>query len=340
MKGIVSALITAGLAALAQAVLQDYAQARRDLGIIQASSADALQAFVGERTIEVQGRVTGYIGSAGMYSLILTPSDGSHLYVRTATLPPGLSLPMDMRMVVRASRPTENSRISAELIAAADLVDAARVDQAMVKAAPKPKPVPAPKAPAPRTPAPTVRPAATQTSRSADRTTRPAEAPVPTAFAAYVPIYSDFIRGYNSRISKPTADRIAETIIRQSIRFGVDARLVMALVMTESGFNPQAKSHAGARGLGQLMPGTARMLGVSNSYDTEQNLYGTVKLLRQHLDKYGKRTNDDFEALVLSLAAYNAGPGAVSRHGGVPPFRETQNYVRKVTERYRELIGQ
>ncbi len=163
---------------------------------------------------------------------------------------------------------------------------------------------------------------------------------MPTAFAAYVPIYSDFIRGYNSRISQATADRIAETIIRQSIRFGVDARLVMALVMTESGFNPQAKSHAGARGLGQLMPGTARMLGVSNSYDTEQNLYGTVKLLRQHLDKYGKRTNDDFEALVLSLAAYNAGPGAVSRHGGVPPFRETQNYVRKVTERYRELIGQ
>jgi soluble lytic murein transglycosylase-like protein len=91
-------------------------------------------------------------------------------------------------------------------------------------------------------------------------------------------------------------------------------------------------------GLGQLMPGTAQGLGVRNAYDTNENLWGTVRLIRKHLDNY--RSDDDkYSGLVLALAAYNAGAGAVAKHGGVPPYKETQDYILKVTTWYRKLCG-
>lgn len=92
-------------------------------------------------------------------------------------------------------------------------------------------------------------------------------------------------------------------------------------------------------GLGQLMPETARSLGVSNAYDVTQNLYGTIRYISGHIDNYRTKSGDDFDSIVLALAAYNAGPGAVRRHGGVPPYRETQNYVRKVMAIYNQLCG-
>lgn len=87
------------------------------------------------------------------------------------------------------------------------------------------------------------------------------------------------------------------------------------------------------------MPGTAKWMGVNNAYDINDNLYGTVKLIRFHLDDYKKQTGDQFEQLVLAIAAYNAGMGAVKRAGGVPPFRETQNYVRRVISLYKGFCG-
>jgi len=128
-------------------------------------------------------------------------------------------------------------------------------------------------------------------------------------------------------------------IFEAARRHRVDPNLIKAVIHVESGFNPRAVSPKGAKGLMQLMPGTARGLGVSNVFDTDQNLMGTAKLITQHLSTYS-RNNDEIEALVLSLAAYNAGPGAVRRFGGVPPYRETQNYVKKVMSTYRQLCGQ
>src|SRR5206468_2837251 len=98
------------------------------------------------------------------------------------------------------------------------------------------------------------------------------------------PIYASFIRRRNSRLSPNQATRIAEGVIGFSLKYGVDARLIMAMVMVESGFNPSATSRTGAMGLGQLMPGTAAGMGVSNAYDSMDNLYGTVRLIRGHLD--------------------------------------------------------
>ena len=106
-------------------------------------------------------------------------------------------------------------------------------------------------------------------------------------------------------------------------KHGIDPALLAGLVKQESGFNPNAGSPAGARGLAQLMPGTAAGLGVSNVLDPVQNLDGGAKYLRQQLDAFGGD-------VTRALAAYNAGPGAVQRYGGVPPYAETQNYVRVV----------
>ena len=106
-------------------------------------------------------------------------------------------------------------------------------------------------------------------------------------------------------------------------KYGLDPALLAGLVKQESGFNPNAGSPAGARGLTQLMPGTAAGLGVTNVLDPVQSLDGGAKYLRQQLDAFGGD-------VARALAAYNAGPGAVQRYGGVPPYAETQNYVRAV----------
>ena len=121
----------------------------------------------------------------------------------------------------------------------------------------------------------------------------------------------------------PAGTPFAAEITAAAKRHGVDPALLAGLVEQESGFNPNAVSPAGARGLTQLMPGTAAGLGVSNPLDPAQALDGGAKYLREQLDAF----DGD---VARALAAYNAGPGAVQRHGGVPPYAETQNYVRVV----------
>ena len=106
-------------------------------------------------------------------------------------------------------------------------------------------------------------------------------------------------------------------------RNGIDPALLAGLIKQESGFDPNARSGAGAVGLTQLMPGTAAGLGVSNPLDPVQAIEGGAKYLKQQLDRFGGD-------VARALAAYNAGPGAVERFGGVPPYAETQNYVRAV----------
>lgn len=115
-------------------------------------------------------------------------------------------------------------------------------------------------------------------------------------------------------------------------QYNIDENLVKAVIKAESGFNSNAKSPVGAQGLMQLMPATAKSLGVDNPFDPEQNIAGGVKYLKGLIDRFDGK-------LDLAVAAYNAGPGAVNKYGGIPPYNETQNYVKKVLGYQKEFTG-
>jgi hypothetical protein len=124
-----------------------------------------------------------------------------------------------------------------------------------------------------------------------------------------------------------TSRSIEELIADAARKYALPISLVRAVAQAESAMNTRAVSHKGASGVMQLMPGTAKDLGVRDVFDAAENIEAGVRLLRQHLEKYDGRVAE-------ALAAYNAGPGAVARHGGVPPYRETRGYIRKIVRDY------
>lgn len=122
-------------------------------------------------------------------------------------------------------------------------------------------------------------------------------------------------------------------IIKQAaLQHGVSEGLIKAVMHTESGFNANARSPVGAQGLMQLMPATARRFNVTNAFDAQQNIFAGAKYLSWLLKRFRGNTQ-------MALAAYNAGEGNVDKYGGIPPFRETQDYVRRVTSRYQNLYS-
>jgi soluble lytic murein transglycosylase-like protein len=146
--------------------------------------------------------------------------------------------------------------------------------------------------------------------------------------ASEVNTYLDGKAQTHQRLNRAfTPQEIDAAIDEAATRHNVDPSLVRSVVKVESNFNPNAVSRKGAMGLMQLMPSTARSLNVSNPFDPQQNVDAGVRHLRKLLDSYGGDVR-------LTLAAYNAGSGAVARSAGVPHIRETQNYVRRITDLY------
>lgn len=153
--------------------------------------------------------------------------------------------------------------------------------------------------------------------------------PTGAAFAQFDVVISDLGEGRPSAwasidpaLLRRNLDHYDALILRAARAYSVPAELIKAVILVESGMNPKARSPKGAQGLMQLMPGTAAEMGVTDAWDPEQNIMGGAKYLRRQLDTFSDRR--------LAAAAYNAGPGAVKRHGGVPPYQETQYYVGKV----------
>jgi soluble lytic murein transglycosylase-like protein len=130
----------------------------------------------------------------------------------------------------------------------------------------------------------------------------------------------------DARLLKKNLDKWDKLILRAADLYQVNPALIKAIILIESGMNPNAKSHAGAQGLMQLMPATARGLGVTDPYDPQENVFGGSAYIRKQLDRFGSHR--------LALAAYNAGPGNVDKYGGIPPFRETRLYVDLVMKYY------
>ena len=136
---------------------------------------------------------------------------------------------------------------------------------------------------------------------------------------------------FNSNASVTAPEHLASTIQEAARTHGVDPRLVAAVARRESAWNPNAVSRVGACGLMQLRPATAKYLGVTNVFDPRQNIFGGTRYLRTLLDTF----NGDLD---LTLAAYNAGPGAVEKYRGIPPYRETRAYVAAVRSTYERSL--
>ena len=134
-------------------------------------------------------------------------------------------------------------------------------------------------------------------------------------------------RRYSNKLVDIPDPSIQISIDRHSADQSLDPQLVRAIVQVESGYNHRARSHKGAMGLMQLMPATASQLRVSDHYDPDENVRGGTQYLRHLVDRFSGR-------LDLAVAAYNAGPGAVERYNGIPPYRETRDYVKRVLALY------
>lgn len=156
--------------------------------------------------------------------------------------------------------------------------------------------------------------------------TPPTAAPAPDSSEPAVSDASGSSNNSDSELLK-CSEELDQYFEEAAKTYGVDVKFLKAIAKQESNFDPNATSHSGAMGIMQLMPFTAKELGVENAYDPRSNIMGGAKLISQLLEKY----NGDKS---LALAAYNAGSGNVKKYGGIPPFEETQNYVKKVLEYY------
>lgn len=292
-----------------------YLKTKNSLGAISdlSSLRYTPSACVG-KTIELVGKVSGTMKSNGHTSFLLNTGNESYVINTQQAIAESLINSSALRILVKVGQGSATSLSDLTLQAVALDYDVTAREKQLAAKASEPKAVDR-----------SSNPATFYSARYTRGTTLSSR-----AMQIYNP-YRAAIAKYNSKLTAEQVDTITSSILSYSEQYGVDPRLVIALITAESNFKPSAVSRCGAMGLCQLMPGTARGMGVDNAFDPEQNIAASIRLIKGHMDKFGD--------LSLSLAAYNAGAGAVKRHGGVPPYRETRNYIAKITKLYKALCG-
>ncbi|MFQ3548330.1 MAG: lytic transglycosylase domain-containing protein [Armatimonadota bacterium] len=274
------------------------------------------------KVFEVVGVVQGVSSSGNQKTLIIKASDGSSYLLNTDSN--NISVGTEIACLVKVGKESLHSLTDLQIQAWTYLVDLNKSAKPAASSQPNPQ-------------------SAQNNSQqtASENKENQNQSQNTTSVDEAVRIFKNAVLSCNSKLTSAEADTIARSILGFSSHYKVDPRLVFAVILAESNFKPNATSRAGAQGLGQLMPGTAAGMGISNAYDPVENIYGATRYIRSMIDRTsGKDWNEmTWNDLAVALAAYNAGPGAVKKHGGIPPYRETQNYVKKVTTYYKQLCG-
>ena len=300
------------------------------------------------KTFEFRGMYRGWVGDEDDPDGVQLLIDNAPM-LRMSSAPRWLGQNTEVRVLCVASRVPEGERRTGlpDMVLVA-IADASEIDFLEARDRPKPKKPPvtvvsraAPKGgvspPGPRPPR--FRGPAT----AAPATPAPGDLRDLSADAqAVYPVYRDYIQHHNRRLTARQAGDITYGILKFSQQWDMDPRLIVATIVAESDFRITERSHAGAMGLIQLMPDEVQRLKLTNPYDPIQNVMGGIFLLKERLNKYsgsGNFKDANMQHIILALASYNAGEGAVKKYKGVPPYRETQGYVRRIEKLYRELCA-
>lgn len=301
-----------------------------------------------DRALELRGTINGIIRREQAVSFLLTLEDRRSLLLDCPPEDIGLVSalnPQVVRVLARVSMQEASNVVPLKVIAItynADL-EAKEREEAQKQAAARAKRSTQRRA-APRSYTPTASRGyyVRQTPDLAEKVSPMARRYLSPQAQSIYPAYRQFIWNWNKRLTARQVDEITVSLLYFSERHRVDPRLVVAMIIAESDFDPYSTSHKGAMGLGQIMPDEAAAHALTNPYDPIQNIRAAVNLLRQKLDLYRDPTSRDgqpsWRQIQLALAAYNAGAGAVKRYGGIPPYRETQNYIRRIMNIYTQLI--
>ncbi len=185
-------------------------------------------------------------------------------------------------------------------------------------------------------PAPTVQPVWDGVPTTPGAAVSPSDLPDVGMDQAGINKWKAWVSKHNPRLTDLQLELTVRWVIAYSAIYGIDHRLSFAMIHAESDFDPMCRSHAGALGMTQIMYNELEDLGCSNPWNVQQNIRAGLRELSEDLRRFAGRSN--YEQCILGLAAYNAGPNAVKKYGGVPPYKETQNYVVKVSKEFAELV--
>jgi hypothetical protein len=313
-----------------------FVKARQSLKAVPVSGVSYLQqnldAYRG-RVVELTVTVKGVSQVGDEQIVVLQSADGASVCPRV-TQPLHQQLGAQLRVLLRVGEDNLLSLSHVELVQATHEADITRWEAEQRRKQ---------EASRPRQRAANLRPLASR-FHTPVRTSQGTVITYEQWHSAVYDAYARAISRFNPKLKPQQVEVITNSILAFSWYYRVDPRLVVAMVLAESGFRPDAVSRAGAMGLGQLMPRTARGLGVTNPFDPVQNLAGAIRLLHGHLNTYSggrayREGTVSWNDIVLAMAAYNAGSGAVRKYGGVPPYRETKTFVKRVIELYRQLCG-